>query len=188
MLQAGMSRYVMKVKEELLSSSSFTLITTGRIQTYQIATYSIRTLLKMDYWSPKHVELLNVMNKINHQTLCILLDYRYIAKWYTVHTLPNCHLFAFIIIFLPAVGPAVTCLCFQNYQRQVASVISASEPVSVTQLFWTCSFLLSYRFNSLKENGFLLSHLIHFSWVRPFLCGNQAMKSSRQSIKQCGRG
>ena len=31
----------------------------------------------MDYWSPKHVELLNVMNKINHQVLCILLDYRY---------------------------------------------------------------------------------------------------------------
>ena len=25
-------------------------------------------------------ELLNVMNKINHQILCILLDYRYIAK------------------------------------------------------------------------------------------------------------
>ena len=31
------------------SSSSFTLIATGRIETYQIATYSIRTLLKMDY-------------------------------------------------------------------------------------------------------------------------------------------
>ena len=39
----------------------------------------------MDYWSPKHVELLNVMNKINHQILCILLGYTYIAKWYTVH-------------------------------------------------------------------------------------------------------
>ena len=38
---------------------------------------SIRKLLKMYYWSPKHVELLNVMNKINHQILCILLDYRY---------------------------------------------------------------------------------------------------------------
>ena len=58
--------------------SSFTLITTGRIETYQIATHSIRTFLKMGYWSPKHVELLNVMNKINHQILCILLDYRYI--------------------------------------------------------------------------------------------------------------
>ena len=62
-------------------------MTTGRIETYQIATYSLRTLLKMDYWSPKHVELLNVMNKINHQILCILLDYIYIGKWYTVHTL-----------------------------------------------------------------------------------------------------
>ena len=61
---------------KLLLPSSFTLITTGCIETYQIATYSIRTLLKMDYWSPKHVELLNVMNKINHQILCILLDYR----------------------------------------------------------------------------------------------------------------
>ena len=30
---------------------------------------------------------LNVMNKINHRTLCILLDYIYIAKWYTVHTI-----------------------------------------------------------------------------------------------------
>ena len=38
--------------------------------------------------SPKHVELLNVMNKINHQILCILLDRRYIKKlglhWSTV--------------------------------------------------------------------------------------------------------
>ena len=42
----------------------WTLITTERIETYRIATYSIRTLLKMDYWSAKHVELLNVINKI----------------------------------------------------------------------------------------------------------------------------
>ena len=74
MLQSGMSRYV--------------LLLWGRIETYQIATYSIRTLLKMDYWSPKHVELLNVMNKINHQILCIL-DYIHIAKWYTVHAISN---------------------------------------------------------------------------------------------------
>ena len=71
------------------SSSSFTLITTVRIETYQIATYNIRTLLKMDYWSPKHVELLNVMNKTNHQILCILLDYRYSAIWYTVHIISH---------------------------------------------------------------------------------------------------
>ena len=57
---------VMRVKEELRTALQFffTLITTGRIETYQIATYSIRTLLKIDYWSPKHVELLNVMNKL----------------------------------------------------------------------------------------------------------------------------
>ena len=79
MLQYGSSRYVMRVKEELLCSSSFTLIKIGRIETYQIATYSIRTLLKMDCWSPKHVELLKVTNKINHKILCILLDYRYIV-------------------------------------------------------------------------------------------------------------
>jgi hypothetical protein len=34
---------------ELICSYSFTLVTTRRIETYQIATYSIRTLLKMDY-------------------------------------------------------------------------------------------------------------------------------------------
>ena len=69
-------------------SPSFTLITTWRIETYRIATYSIRTLLRMDYYSPEHVELLNVMNKIN-QVFCILLDYRCITKWYTVHTISN---------------------------------------------------------------------------------------------------
>ena len=73
----------MRVSEELLCSSSFTLITTGRIETYQTATYSIRTFLMVDYWSPKHVELLNVMNKINHQILCILLDYGYIKAYVT---------------------------------------------------------------------------------------------------------
>ena len=73
---------VMRVKEELHSSSSFTLITTGRIETYQIATHSIRTLLKMDCWSSRHVELLNVTNKINHQILCTLLDYGYIGEYF----------------------------------------------------------------------------------------------------------
>ena len=33
----------------------------------------------MDYWGPKHVEPPSVMNKLNHKTLCILLDYTYIA-------------------------------------------------------------------------------------------------------------
>ena len=31
----------------------------------------------MDYRGTKHVELLNVINKINHKILCILLDYIY---------------------------------------------------------------------------------------------------------------
>ena len=31
----------------------------------------------LDYRGQKHVELPNVTNKINHQILCILLDYRY---------------------------------------------------------------------------------------------------------------
>ena len=30
----------------------------------------------MDYWSPKHDELLNVMNKINNQIFFTLLDYK----------------------------------------------------------------------------------------------------------------
>ena len=67
-------------------SSSFALITTGRIETYQTATYSKRTPLKMDFWSPKHVELLSVTNKINHQILCILLDYGYIAGYFNWRT------------------------------------------------------------------------------------------------------
>ena len=43
----------------------------------------------MDYWTPKHVELLNVMKKINHQILCILLDYRYIPNMKFRHN-PSC--------------------------------------------------------------------------------------------------
>ena len=48
----------------------------------KFATYSLKTLLRMDYWGPKHVELTSVMNKLTHKTLCILLDYIYM----TVHT------------------------------------------------------------------------------------------------------
>ena len=66
---------VMRVKEELLCSSSFTLITYRDIPNFNI---QHKNAPEMEYWSPKHVELLNVMNKINHQLLCILLDYRYI--------------------------------------------------------------------------------------------------------------
>ena len=68
---------VMRVKEEL---QFFLHPHNNCIEAYQIATCSIRTFLKMDCRSPKHVDLLNVMNKINHQVLRILLDYIYIAK------------------------------------------------------------------------------------------------------------
>jgi hypothetical protein len=46
---AALLEVCQNLKKELLFSSSFTPITTGRIETYQIATYSIRTLMKMDY-------------------------------------------------------------------------------------------------------------------------------------------
>ena len=59
-----------------------------RITTYQICEYSLyKTLLMMDRWGPKHVELTYVMNKLTHwNTLCILLDCIYITRWYTVPT------------------------------------------------------------------------------------------------------
>ena len=37
------------------------------------------------------------MNKINHQILCILLDYMYIAKWCTVHTISKWFIFVVTI-------------------------------------------------------------------------------------------
>ena len=55
----------------------------------KFATHSFLTLLRMDHWGPKHVEPPRVMNKLNHKTLCILLDYIYIARWYTVHTISS---------------------------------------------------------------------------------------------------
>ena len=71
---------------------------------------------EMDDWSPKHVELLNVMNKISHQILYILLDYLYIAKWYTVHTISNNpvsreknkNYHVWISVFLPSASVYVT--------------------------------------------------------------------------------
>jgi hypothetical protein len=45
-----------------------------------------KTLLRTDLWGPKHVELTNVMNKLNHKKrLCILLYYIYFARWYMIH-------------------------------------------------------------------------------------------------------
>ena len=43
----------------------------------------------MDHWGSKHVEPPSVMNKLNHKTLCILFDYIYIARWYTVPTVSS---------------------------------------------------------------------------------------------------
>ena len=43
--------------------------------------YSLKTLLRMDYWGPKHVQPPNVIYKLNHKTLCILLDYIYIKSF-----------------------------------------------------------------------------------------------------------
>ena len=53
----------------------------------KFATYSLQKLLKMDHWVSKHVEPPNVMNKLNHKSLCILLDHIYIVRWYTIHTI-----------------------------------------------------------------------------------------------------
>ena len=55
----------------------------------KFATYSLKSLLRMDYSGPKHVEPPNVMNRLDHKTLCIWLDYRYTARWYTVHTISS---------------------------------------------------------------------------------------------------
>ena len=96
MLQFGMSRYVMRVKEEL----QFFLHPHNN-RTYQdIPNSNIHHknapedgLLKSETcWA---TECYNVMNKINHQILCILLDYIHIAKWYTAHTISD--FFIFII-------------------------------------------------------------------------------------------
>ena len=46
----------------------------------KFATYSLKTLLRMDYWGPKHVELTSVTNKLTHKTLYVLLDYIYILQ------------------------------------------------------------------------------------------------------------
>ena len=56
----------------------------------KVCEYSLyKTLLMMDRWGPKHVELTYVLNEINSLkiTLCILLDGIYIARWYTVPTI-----------------------------------------------------------------------------------------------------
>ena len=73
MLQFGMSRYVLLLWGWRKNCSDVSRHT-------KFATYSLKTLLKMDYCGPKHVGPPNVMNKLNHKTLCILLDFIYIAR------------------------------------------------------------------------------------------------------------
>jgi hypothetical protein len=65
------------------------------------ANTACRTLLKMDQWGPKHVQLTYVMNKLTHwNTLCILLDCIYITRWYTVHTMSNtCFSYSFFSFY-----------------------------------------------------------------------------------------
>ena len=66
------ARHVQPLRLDVSSST--------RITTYQICEYSLyKTLLMMDQWGPKHVELTYVMNKLTHyNTLCILLECIYI--------------------------------------------------------------------------------------------------------------
>ena len=56
---------------------------------WYFAYYSIRPDVMRLYeeHSPKYVKPPSVMSKLNHKSLCILLDYMYIARCYTVRTI-----------------------------------------------------------------------------------------------------
>ena len=82
MLQFGMSWYVLLLWGWRKNYRAVLPSTLNVSRHTKLLTYSIRTLLKMDHWSLKHVKLLNVTNKINHQILCILLGYIYIIREY----------------------------------------------------------------------------------------------------------
>jgi hypothetical protein len=44
----------------------------------------------MDLWGPKHVDLANVVNKINHiKYIVYRVGLHYIARWYMVHTMKS---------------------------------------------------------------------------------------------------
>ena len=66
------------------SSSSFTLITYRDIPNRNIQHKNAPEdgLLKSE-----NVELLNVMNKIDHEIFCILLDYRYIVQVFIISSI-----------------------------------------------------------------------------------------------------
>ena len=72
---------VMRLKEELQPHNIRTYRVVRKIPHTKFAIYSLKTLLRMEHWGPKHVEPPSVMNKLNHKTLCILLDYIYIIKF-----------------------------------------------------------------------------------------------------------
>ena len=117
------------------------VMTKGRIETYQIATYSIRTLLKMHYWSPKHVELLNVMNKMNHQILCILLDYIYITSLDLNHM--DCYTGAGNTTIRAFVSPSTTCFpvwqdCARNRERWKQASLLVSDS-TCQYMYWQTS-------------------------------------------------
>ena len=53
----------------------------------------------MEHWDPKHVELTNVMNKINLKTLFILLDYiPHFSDHNTHRTIRRTMIFSFLIL------------------------------------------------------------------------------------------
>ena len=108
-------------------SSSLTLITTGRIETHRVATYSIWTLLKMDYWVPKHVELLNVMNKIIKY--CVSRWITYILQNYTrtiqyqIHFSINVIIIIIIVIIIIDEDWINNCTCWNNWIKILGKII-----------------------------------------------------------------
>ena len=89
------------------NSSSCNFVTAGRVEEYayyhipNMRIQLLKTLLMMDRWSPKRVELTQVLNKLTHwNTLCILLDGLHI---YIINYLLNMsfHIWIFNILIPP---------------------------------------------------------------------------------------
>ena len=79
-----------------------------------------KTLLKVDRWGPKHVEVTYVMNKLNHKTtLCILLDCIYITRWYTVPTISRFVIlhetYRYFSLMLCCIIPWMYLMTFETY-------------------------------------------------------------------------
>ena len=135
----------------------------------------------MDYWSPKHVELLNVMNEISQQILCILLDYGYIAKWYTVHTISDprisllvvCSYTAFPYTWLRQF--AILCLTpsnLLNLSLQHAMTLTKHLTARSTGPMWKLTFPHAVK-KFLAFHGFrrfiivLTKALFRAMWIQP---------------------